>query len=58
MSDKPVDNEINKIVDAIISDFDGGKNIDAIKLFSNPDKEEVRALLQDHISRVFPRPYL
>ena len=34
MSDKVNDNEINEIVNAIISDFDGGKNIDELeKLF-------------------------
>ena len=38
------DNEINDIVNMIIADFDGGKNIDAIKLFNNPDKGEVKEL--------------
>ena len=32
------DHEINEIVKDIIADFDGGRNIDAKKLFNNPDK--------------------
>ena len=47
-------NEINDIVNAIISDFDGGKNIDAIKFFGNPDKEEVRELVEHFFRIVFP----
>ncbi|MCR4703529.1 MAG: serine O-acetyltransferase [Saccharofermentans sp.] len=54
MYDRHVDNEINEIVDAIISDFDGGKNIDAIKLFSNPDKEEVRELVEHFFRIMYP----
>ncbi|MBE7069779.1 MAG: serine acetyltransferase [Ruminococcaceae bacterium] len=47
-------NEINDIVNAIISDFDGGKNIDAIKFFGNPDKEEVRELVEHFFRIVYP----
>ena len=43
--------EIDNIVQAIFADYQGGKNIDAIKLFSNPDKEEVRELVE-HIFRI------
>ena len=43
--------EIDKIVQTIFADYNGGKNIDAIKLFSNPDKEEVRELVE-HIFRI------
>ena len=48
------DNEINEIVKTIISDFDGGKNIDAIKLFSNPDKDEVRELVENFFRIIYP----
>ena len=48
------ENEINEIVNTIISDFDGGKNIDAIKLFSNPDKEEVRELVEHFFRIIYP----
>lgn len=51
MSANTNNNEINEIVNNIIADFDGGKNIDAIKLFSNPDKEEVKELV-DHFFRI------
>ena len=54
MSDKVNDNEINEIVNAIISDFDGGKNIDAIKFFGNPDKEEVRELVEHFFRIIYP----
>ena len=43
--------DIDKIVQTIFEDYNGGKNIDAIKLFSNPDKEEVRELVE-HIFRI------
>ena len=46
--------EINEIVNKIISDFDEGKNIDAIKLFSNPDKEEVRELVEHFFRIIYP----
>ena len=43
--------EIDKIVQTIFDDYNGGKNIDAIKLFSNPDKNEVRELVE-HFFRI------
>ncbi len=46
--------EINEIVNAIINDFDGGKNIDTVKLFSNPDKTEVRELVQHFFRIIYP----
>ena len=45
------DHEINEIVKDIIADFDGGRNIDAKKLFNNPDKTEVIELVQ-HFFRI------
>lgn len=48
------DNEINDIVNMIIADFDGGKNIDAIKLFNNPDKEEVKELVEHFFRIIYP----
>ena len=54
MGDTVNDNEINEIVDSIISDFDGGKNIDAIKFFGNPDKEEVRELVEHFFRIIYP----
>ena len=54
MSGKLNDGAINEIVNAIIADFDGGKNIDAIKLFGNPDKEEVRELVEHFFRIIYP----
>ena len=48
------DSEINEIVNNIIADFDGGKNIDSIKLFSNPDKDEVRELVENFFRIIYP----
>ena len=46
--------EIGQIVQNILEDYNGGKNIDAIKLFSNPDKEEVRELIEHFFRIVYP----
>ena len=46
--------EIDKIVQTIFDDYNGGKNIDAIKLFSNPDKEEVRELVEHFFRIIYP----
>ncbi|MBR3342284.1 MAG: serine acetyltransferase [Clostridiales bacterium] len=54
MSGKLNDDAINEIVKTIIADFDGGKNIDAIKLFGNPDKEEVRELVEHFFRIIYP----
>ena len=43
--------EIGDIVQIILDDYNNGKNIDAVKLFSNPDKEEVKELV-DHFFRI------
>ena len=54
MSNSVNDNEINEIVNSIISDFDGGKNIDALKFFGSPDKEEVRELVEHFFRIIYP----
>ncbi len=46
--------EIEQIVQDILDDYNGGKNIDAIKLFSNPDKEEVRELIEHFFRIIYP----
>ena len=48
------DHEINEIVKDIIADFDGGRNIDAKKLFNNPDKTEVIELVQHFFRIIYP----
>ena len=46
--------EIDNIVQMLFDDYNGGKNIDAIKLFSNPDKEEVRELVEHFFRIIYP----
>ena len=48
------EDEIDDIVALVLSDFDGGKNIDAVNIYNKPDKDEVRELV-DHLFRlVYP----
>ena len=54
MSKVIVEKEINEIVQTIISDFDGKKNIDAINLFNKPDKAEVIELVNNLIRVIYP----
>ena len=54
MSDRIREEEIDGIVKLILSDLNGGKNIDVENIENNPDKTEVRQIVH-HLSRlVFP----
>ncbi len=46
--------EINEIVQNIIADFDGSKNIDAVNIFNKPDKAEVIELVNNLIRVIYP----
>ena len=46
--------EVDQIVQNIFSDFEGGKNIDAINIYNKPDKAEVRDLVDDLFRIIFP----
>ena len=46
--------EIEKIISGIFSDYEGGKNIDKIDLFNQPDKTEVQELVQNLFRIIFP----
>ena len=48
------EDEIEKIVAGIFSDYDGGKNIDKSDLFNQPDKAEVQELVQNLFRIIFP----
>ncbi len=48
------ENEVDQIVQNIFSDFEGGKNIDAINIYNKPDKAEVRNLVDDLFRIIFP----
>ena len=54
MNNKINQEEIDNIVQMLFDDYNGGKNIDAIKLFSNPDKEEVRELVEHFFRIIYP----
>ena len=54
MSKVIVEKEINEIVQTIISDFDGTKNIDAVNIFNKPDKAEVIELVNNLIRVIYP----
>ena len=54
MSKDKMHEEIDEIVQTIFEDYNGGKNIDAIKLFSNPDKDEVRELVEHFFRIIYP----
>ncbi len=46
--------EIETIVSNILKDFKGEKNIDAINMFNNPDRLEVRQLVDNMFRIIFP----
>ena len=46
--------EIRKLVQGIIADIDGTKNIDDIDFFHKPDKAEVREIIDNLFRIVFP----
>lgn len=46
--------EIDRIVNNIISDYNKGKNIDEINLFNKPDKSEVHELVKSLFQVVYP----
>lgn len=48
------EDEINQLVQKIISDFNGKKHIDAVNIFSKPDKSEVIELVNNLIRIIYP----
>ena len=54
MEDKKIEFGIDGIVQKILSDYDGEKNIDAFNIFNKPDKTEVREILLKLIRIVYP----
>ncbi|MBQ2099626.1 MAG: serine acetyltransferase [Lachnospiraceae bacterium] len=46
--------EIDRIVNSIFSDFEGGKTIDEIDLYNKPNKTEVHELIQDLFGIIYP----
>ena len=54
VSDYIREDEIEDIVTSIFSDYEGGKNIDKINLFNQPDKAEVQDLVKNLFQIVYP----
>ena len=46
--------EIDGIVEKVLADFEGGKNIDAVDIYSNPDKAEIRQIVINLFQIVYP----
>lgn len=46
--------EIEKIVQDIFKDYEGGKNIDSVDIYNVPDKQEVQDLVDDLFKIIFP----
>jgi serine O-acetyltransferase len=54
LSDLVKETEIDRLVRDILADFEGGKNIDALNIFNNPDRLEVRQLVDNMFRIIFP----
>ena len=46
--------EINDLVERLLSDYDGGRNIDATDVFNKPDRKEVIDIVDDLFFVVYP----
>lgn len=46
--------EIGGIVNDILADYQGGKNIDAVNIYNKPDKSEMREMVRDLLRIIFP----
>ena len=46
--------EVDEIVKSILSDFEGGKNIDTIHMYNKPDKAQVQELIHCLFQIVYP----
>ena len=57
MADIIREEEIQRIVDTVLSDYNKGKTIDAEDTFNNPDKTEVREIVVNLFKIVFPGYY-
>ena len=51
------EDEIDKLVADIISDYEGRRNIDAMNIFNKPDKAEVIELVNNLIRIIYPGFY-
>ncbi len=54
MDQNNIREEIGGIVNKIIADYNGGKNIDAVDIFNKPDRNEVIDIVNNLFSVVYP----
>ena len=52
-----IEKNIEGIVDAILEDYNGGRDIDKIDLFSHPDKAVITDMIQKLLRIVYPGFY-
>ena len=57
MEDIIREEEIDDIVNLVLKDYENNKNIDVINIFNNPDKSEVREIVNNLFRIVFPGYY-
>ena len=46
--------DIGSLVNKVLIDYDGGKNIDAVNIYNKPDKTEMREMVHDLLRIIFP----
>lgn len=46
--------DISSLVNKVLKDYDGGKNIDAVNIYNKPDKTEMREMVHDLLRIIFP----
>ena len=54
MNDIIKEDEIDRIVQTVFNDYEGGKNIDVVNIYDKPDKAEVQELVHSLSQIVFP----
>lgn len=46
--------EVNKLVHEILSDYDKGRDVDKMNIFDRPDREEIRQITDNLLKIVYP----
>lgn len=46
--------DIGSLVNKVLIDYDGGKNIDTVNIYNKPDKTEMREMVHDLLRIIFP----
>ena len=54
MKEIDIEQKIDGIVNTVLRDYEGGKNIDAISIDNNPDRAEIIEIVENLFKIVFP----